>query len=497
MNILPTPATAAPLSPRVTPPAEPAGTPHISVLADDGNTKIQQISTYKTDPQGKRVPDVSRVLITTSDRADNVSITVGANHQLNARINGKDYKLPLTANNNAHSLRINTAGGNDRITVDKYVNIEMHINSGDGDDDIVSNGRVGTVIGGKGNDHIRLGTGDMAVTGGDGDDTITAGTGNAAISEGKGNDHLYTGFGPANRVLFLNGDRGDDHLYAGPGKVVLNGGRGNDTLSGYYRTTFYSGEGADTINSYDKNDKIYAKSTDTINNQGNSKIIPVTYSESGRKGLVIKGTEQFIEQTEDVIDRLRASPAGQKALEAMDQFVEDGHRPIVLTESHTPGFSAYGFRNEYTSNAELRKDPFRPEFGYIKDNKPGSVSTQPEIVFEPADFDQTFSISPEITLHHELAHAFNGATGTGIPGKQILKDANGAPLLRGGVPRTVNNEEYQVVGIPTDATPFDFDNNPNTPATNVNPYPFTENALREEMGVPLRDRYDVDEAPRI
>lgn len=89
------------------------------------------------------MPDVSRVLITTSDRADNVSITVGANHQLNARINGKDYKLPLTANNNAHSLRINTAGGNDRITVDKYVNIEMHINSGDGDDDIVSNGRVG------------------------------------------------------------------------------------------------------------------------------------------------------------------------------------------------------------------------------------------------------------------------------------------------------------------------------------------------------------------
>ena len=139
MNILPTPATAAPLSPRVTPPAEPAGTPHISVLADDGNTKIQQISTYKTDPQGKRVPGVSRVLITTSDRADNVSITAGANHQLNARINGKDYKLPLTANNNAHSLRINTAGGNDRITVD----IEMHINSGDGDDDIVSNGRVG------------------------------------------------------------------------------------------------------------------------------------------------------------------------------------------------------------------------------------------------------------------------------------------------------------------------------------------------------------------
>ncbi|MBK3438390.1 hypothetical protein JJD70_17580 [Pseudomonas sp. MF7448] len=54
-----------------------------------------------------------------------------------------------------------------------------------------------------------------------------------------------------------------------------------------------------------------------------------------------------------------------------------------------------------------------------------------------------------------------------------------------------------MVGIPTDATPFDFDNNPNTPATNVNPYPFTENALREEMGVPLRDRYDVDEAPRI
>jgi hypothetical protein len=60
----------------------------------------------------------------------------------------------------------------------------------------------------------------------------------------------------------------------------------------------------------------------------------------------------------------------------------------------------------------------------------------------------------------------------------------------------VDNVEYQALGLPiADGEPFDYDNNPLTPPTTTNSSPFTENALRQEMGVPLRDRYLRDEAP--
>lgn len=262
MNILPIPSTSPTLSPPASKPTEPDGTRHTNVLVDDGNVKIQHLFTYKTDHQGKRGLDVSRVLITTTDQDDNVTITVGVNHQLNARINGKDYKLPLTANNDSHSLTIRTEGGNDRITVDKHVNIEMHIRGGDGDDYIAANGRFGTVDGGKGNDYIRLGTGHTVAFGGDGDDTMIAGIGNAVMSGGRGNDKLYATYPLQNtdqRQVHLNGDQGDDELYAGTGINTLNGGLGNDKLVGYRQTTFYTGAGQDSVHSYDRRDRIYAK----------------------------------------------------------------------------------------------------------------------------------------------------------------------------------------------------------------------------------------------
>lgn len=151
MNILTTPPASLLSAPPAKAPAKPDKTRHFAVLADDGNARIRSLSTYETNAKGEQVLDICRVLITTYDQADIVSISVGADHQLNARINGKDYKLPLTANNDAHSLRIKTAGGNDRINVDEQINIEMHIHGGDGDDFIVANGRVGSVTGDTGN----------------------------------------------------------------------------------------------------------------------------------------------------------------------------------------------------------------------------------------------------------------------------------------------------------------------------------------------------------
>lgn len=262
MNILTTPPASLLSAPPAKAPAKPDKTRHFAVLADDGNARIRSLSTYETNAKGEQVLDICRVLITTYDQADIVSISVGADHQLNARINGKDYKLPLTANNDAHSLRIKTAGGNDRINVDEQINIEMHIHGGDGDDFIVANGRVGSVTGDTGNDYIRLGAGHVVAFGGDGDDIMIAGAGNAVISGGKGNDKLYASY-PAQktdlRQVYLNGDQGNDELYAGTGRSILNGGLGDDKLVGYRQTTIYTGAGQDSVHSYDTQDRIYAK----------------------------------------------------------------------------------------------------------------------------------------------------------------------------------------------------------------------------------------------
>lgn len=49
--------------------------------------------------------------------------------------------------------------------------------------------------------------------------------------------------------------------------------------------------------------------------------------------------------------------------------------------------------------------------------------------------------------------------------------------------------ERQAVGLPTDAEPFDFNDDPLTPPTSTNPEPFTESALRKEMGLVQRNSY--------
>jgi hypothetical protein len=81
------------------------------------------------------------------------------------------------------------------------------------------------------------------------------------------------------------------------------------------------------------------------------------------------------------------------------------------------------------------------------------------------------------TLYHELGHAYNAATGSTFLGN--------TEIIRPDGTRTQEpNDERQVVGLDTASPPFDFDNDPATAPTTSNPYPLTENALREEMGLP-------------
>ncbi|KAA6181250.1 hemolysin [Pseudomonas veronii] len=503
MNILTTPPASLLSAPPAEAPAKPDGTPHFAVLADDGNAKIRSMSTYETNAKGEQVLDICRVLITTYDQADIVRISVGADHQLNARINGKDYKLPLTANNDAHSLRIKTAGGNDRINVDEQINIEMHIHGGDGDDFIVANGRMGSVTGDTGNDYIRLGTGDVVAFGGDGDDIMIAGAGNAVISGGKGDDKLYASYPEQKtdlRQVYLNGDLGNDELYAGTGKSILNGGLGDDKLVGYRNTTFYTGAGQDSVHSYDTQDRIYAKKTDRVHAPEQVTPASVEYTNAGKQGFKIKGPAEFVERVEDYLEQLRGSPVGQKMFQEMDRLAEKNGGPVTIMPSDFIALNAYDFANAFRDNipdSEYEKFQYRPELGYIKDGVAGSPATHAKIAFHPDYFEKAFTLSPLIALYHEMSHAYDGATGRFIPGTSLIFNKDGSPAMDQGQQLQVENSEYQAVGLPTNSQPFDHDNNPLTPPTTANPWPFNENALRAEMNVPLRDRYDENEPPHM
>ncbi|KTB68321.1 MULTISPECIES: M91 family zinc metallopeptidase [Pseudomonas] len=501
---IPLGASAAPtLAPQPETPSPPAPTPDLGqqthTLFNDANVLIKrEVETWQ-DRAGN-YHSASMTHIVTGEQADRVKITVHDSRTLKATVNGKTYPFPMPENTDLHMINIETQGGNDTVVIGPGVKTAVRIMTGDGKDRVKTGAGYARVNGGSGNDSIRLGSGGGIALGGDGDDRMHAGAGNAVLSGGKGNDVLRAGKSANRRLVYLNGDQGNDQLHAGGGINVLNGGRGDDRLKGAANTTFYAGAGHDVIQSMSKKDRIYAKASDEIHHTGLSKVTHMEVRDVGREGLEIAGTPEFIDAVQDVLDQLRGSPVGQRVLEQMDDFVDAIRSPVTLRESADMSGSYYYFRNVYSdrpSSGQSSRFQDKPELGYIKNEVAGSVATHAEIELQTFHFGQQLSTTPLLALQHELAHAFNGATGTYQPGNQQAFGPDGNPIERYGQPVFVNNVEYQALGLAIeDGELFDYDNNPLTRPTTLNPLPFTENALRQEMGVPLRDRYLVDEAPR-
>lgn len=491
-TLAPQPETPSPLAP----------TPDIGqqthTLFNEANVLIKrEVETWQ-DSAGN-YHSASMTHIVTGDQADNIKITAHDSRTLTAIINGKTYPFPMPESTDLHMINIETQGGNDSVVIGPGVKAPVRIITGDGNDRVKTGAGYARVNGGSGNDSIHLGSGGGIALGGDGDDRMRAGTGSAVLSGGKGNDVLHAGKGANHRLVYLNGDQGNDQLYAGAGINVLNGGRGDDKLVGARKTTFYAGAGHDVIHSTSKKDRIYAKASDKIHHNGPSNVTFMEVKDVGRKGLKIEGKPEFIDAVQDVLDQLRGSPVGQRMLEQMDDFVDDIRSPVTLRESADMNASYYYFRNAYSdalSAWQTSQFQSESELGYIKNEVAGAVATHAEIELQTFHFGQQLSTTPMLALQHELAHAFNGATGTYQPGNQQAFGLDGNPIERYGQPVFVNNVEYQALGLAIeDGELFDHDNNPLTRPTTLNPSPFTENALRQEMGVPLRDRYLWDEAP--
>ncbi len=467
-------------------------------LFDDTHVLIKrEIETWR-DNAGN-VHRASMTHIITGDKPDTLKITANGDKKLTANINGRIYHFPKPEQGDLHTINIETQGGNDYVVIGPDIKTSVRIMTGAGNDYVKAGAGYARVNGGSGNDAIRLGSGGGIALGGDGDDQMRAGAGNAVLSGGKGNDVLHSGPGASRRLVYLNGDQGDDTLKAGKGINVLNGGPGNDTLEGAGTTTFYAGAGHDKIHSYSAKSRIYAKSSDVIHNDGNSKVTLMEVRDVGRKGIKIEGSAEFIGAAQDILDQLRGSVVGQQTLAQMDNFVDDVRAPVTLRESSDMNGSYYYFRNAFSDQLSAEHySHFQdsPELGYVKNGLAGSVATHAEIELQTLHFDKHFSTTPLHALQHELSHAANGGDGSFQPGNQQAFGADGKPVERYGRPVFVNNVEYQALGLAiVDGQPFDYDNNPLTRPTTTNSSPFTENALRLEMGVPLRDRYLRDEAP--
>jgi Ca2+-binding RTX toxin-like protein len=104
------------------------------------------------------------------------------------------------------------------------------IDAGAGDDVVEMRVSLpGTIIGGKGDDHIQGGARAELISGGAGNDTVDAGSGDDTVEGMAGDDNLT---GSAGADVLLGGD-GADQLWGGSGADTIRGGAGNDLCAGH------------------------------------------------------------------------------------------------------------------------------------------------------------------------------------------------------------------------------------------------------------------------
>ncbi|MBK3455106.1 M91 family zinc metallopeptidase [Pseudomonas sp. MF6754] len=453
-----------------------------AILVDDGNLIARHsIRTRQYDLDKPTLLD-DKLTLETGNTSDTIHVSNRTDGRLNVEVNGKSYIFDArdAIDEVPTKLVIKSNGGDDKIKVDADVMLYVTIEAGDGNDHVRAGGGPSRLLGGSGNDFLQLGSGAGYAEGNEGSDMMIGGSGNAILYGNNGNDWMYAGPGAASKKSHMDGGSGSDTMYAGNGHTIMNGGRGDDVMQGRDRTTFYSGKGNDTIRSNNRDDLIYAKPSDRFLNSAHAKLRAVTPSEAGKRGFNVQGTAEFKQRVEDDLELLRSSPAGQKMLAEMDAAADRNGVPVTLQDGGKRDRTDYAFNQQEPDQL----DPEAPVKGYVHNGVQGAPITDGVVRYSPSStFDAPVSGGFPITnLYHEMVHAYNGATGSFLPGTT-------EEPVAGEPPEDTPNIERQAVGLPTGAEPFDFDHDPLTPPTATNPAPFTENSLRKEMGLNLRNRY--------
>ena len=458
------------------------------ILRHDQNVKIYQEITY-VSKDGKPIGATNNeFIIETTNQDDKVIIKKGPDNSLIAIINNTTYQLNLLHSPDGSAtqpLRIRTNGGNDCVLIDPLVDNDIYVELGDGDDYAQAGSGNTWLYGGAGNDYLKLGSGNGVAFGGDGDDLLIAGSGNSILKGNNGNDRMQAGKGSPERHLFMDGGDGHDFMIVTRNDTdipaVIHGGKGENLIVTHGPATVYTGRDKNIVRSDNDDTVIYAKPSDQIHRTPGSTLVHTQPSEAGKSGYIVEGSTEFKQQVEDDMELLSMSIQGKKMLRTADATAQRNDAPVRIIEFPEDNgqyfFNSAAIRNHVAAgNTPETLTP--AALGYITHNQRGAVAIGAEIHYNPSHSLVKDSV-PVNVLYHEMAHAYNGATGTRLAG------STGIPENPGGEP----NDERQAVGLPTIALPFDFDNHRSTEPTTTNPKPFTENALREEMGRPLRTRY--------
>ncbi|MEP9382302.1 M91 family zinc metallopeptidase [Nocardioides cheoyonin] len=403
-----------------------------------------------------------KAIINTGGGDDDVTIRNGPNGTTMVTINGVQYLIPA-----GDDIVLRTGAGNDTVTVPSDVDLHVTVLGGAGDDKVDTGGGADTVLGLGGRDKIQGGGGDDHLSGGadrdyldgqDGDDAVSGGTGDDTAYGLDGDDTLTGGDGQD----YLEGGTGDDALAGGAGNDILSGGRGDDTIGGGDGDDVtYAGAGRDTTDAGTGHDTTYAEAGDR--STGSEKTVTVEIRDTARF-IKIEGSPDFVKRIQADLDMLRSSPTGQKMLESLQErhdntgFLGIGQEDLTIKEYTDPQ------PNSNASDGRLGGNEIHmmPELDTV------GTGTQ-----QYAQSDGP----PSVFLYHEMAHVYDYMHGTLQPG-----DYHGDDWFDDGVP----NREREAVGLKVDD-----DGDPRTPerVDPDHPYVYTENGLRDEMGVPRRDRY--------
>lgn len=371
-------------------------------------------------------------------------------------------------------VTIRSGSGDDDIEVDNAV-ARIVVLAGAGHDRVRTGGRHDVVIGGVGDDVVHAGAGNDYVSGGSGNDYVESFTGNDTVRGGEGADVIYGGggadlVGGGDGRDYLEGGAGADRLDGGHGDDVVSGGRGDDRLAGGAGDdVVVAGLGGDRVHGGSGDDRTYAESGDTV--AGSTNVAVTVDPEAGNDYIDIEGSEEFQERVNADLDMYRSTPAGTQMLASLDDVHEQ--TKSIAADWFILGGPAYGGDDvtihqydEQNGRASVRGVSW---IAYDLD-----IDTNPE-------YRGSSNGRPATVLYHELAHAYDRSYGTRDGGVYDGSD---------GIDLGINNAERQAVGLP-----FDHDGNPETPeiVDPEHPLVYTENGLREQLGLERRDHYRGDD----
>jgi Effector protein/RTX calcium-binding nonapeptide repeat (4 copies) len=469
----PAPSSAATVNPGATVTQTTDGKRIESIaLKTTPEVTIKREITY--DDQNR--PTSDQLVLETTNKNDNVKVATNPNGSIGFDVNGEKNNLSVAP---GQGVTIRTNGGDDTISVDKNVKLNVTLVGGDGND---------TLTGGSGNDIIEGGNGNDIINGGAGNDYVYGGAGDDSISGGAGNDVLYGGEG-ADTLRgeagndYLEGGRGNDKLDGGIGNDILSGGLGDDAIeSGKGNDIVYTGQGADSVTNSGGTDKAFVQTaSDKVTDARGAKTQVVNLELNGTpgsRGLKIEGTPEFVERMESDIEMMRSSPTARNMLQRLDNaFDTKGGNIVTIKELQNE-------QNGFAIPVPKAGGSFNDRF--LQANGDAGKGTNADIRLNTSFVIPQFP-APIVVIYHEMAHAYNDTSGTMQSG--TYQQANGKDPANDRKDVGINNAERQAVGLPNDGVLHDWDSNAATPPTRDMPIEITENGLRRELGLPDRPSY--------